>query len=31
MPFTLHDTPSPTPEQVTAAREVFRAHGLNAV
>ncbi|MFF6841965.1 pyruvate formate-lyase-activating protein [Streptomyces tanashiensis] len=31
MPFTLHDTPSPTPEQVTSAREVFRAHGLNAV
>ncbi|MFJ3097011.1 pyruvate formate-lyase-activating protein [Streptomyces hydrogenans] len=31
MPFTLHDTPSPTPEQVATVREVFRSHGLNAV
>ncbi|MFE9043208.1 pyruvate formate-lyase-activating protein [Streptomyces sp. NPDC012421] len=31
MPFTLHDTPSPDPEQVAAVREVFRGHGLNAV
>ncbi|MEU7701185.1 pyruvate formate-lyase-activating protein [Streptomyces sp. NPDC039028] len=31
MPFTLHDTPSPTPERVAEVREVFRAHGLNAV
>ncbi|MFJ2058003.1 pyruvate formate-lyase-activating protein [Streptomyces sp. NPDC087908] len=31
MPFTLHDTPSPTPEQVAEVREVFRAHGLHAV
>ncbi|MGW9438838.1 pyruvate formate-lyase-activating protein [Streptomyces sp. NPDC055607] len=31
MPFTLHDTPSPTPEQLAGVREVFRAHGLNAV
>ncbi|MFD5328300.1 pyruvate formate-lyase-activating protein [Streptomyces sp. NPDC127092] len=30
-PFTLHDTPSPTPEQVAAAREIFRSHGLYAV
>ncbi|CAM5241050.1 hypothetical protein GCM10010230_27390 [Streptomyces narbonensis] len=30
-PFTLHDTPSPTPEQVAAAREVFLSHGLHAV
>ncbi|MEU3609079.1 pyruvate formate-lyase-activating protein [Streptomyces sp. NPDC035033] len=30
-PFTLHDTPSPGPEQVAAVREVFRAHGLDAV
>ncbi|MFF8510951.1 pyruvate formate-lyase-activating protein [Streptomyces sp. NPDC015492] len=31
MPFTLHDTPSPTRERVAEVREVFRAHGLNAV
>lgn len=31
MPFTLHDTPPPTPGQIAAAREVFQAHGLNAV
>ncbi len=31
MPFTLHDTPSPTPERLAGVREVFRAHGLNAV
>ncbi|MFF9069766.1 pyruvate formate-lyase-activating protein [Streptomyces sp. NPDC014891] len=31
MPFTLHDTPSPAPERVAEVREVFRAHGLNAV
>ncbi|MFE6788149.1 pyruvate formate-lyase-activating protein [Streptomyces sp. NPDC057677] len=31
MPFTLHDTPSPTPGQVAEVREVFRAHGLHAV
>ncbi|MEU8889384.1 pyruvate formate-lyase-activating protein [Streptomyces sp. NPDC048442] len=30
-PFTLHDTPSPGPEQVTAAREIFEGHGLYAV
>lgn len=30
-PFTLHDTPSRTPGQVAAAREVFTAHGLHAV
>ncbi|MFI6639362.1 pyruvate formate-lyase-activating protein [Streptomyces sp. NPDC050504] len=30
-PFTLHDTPSPTPGQVAAAREVFAAHGLRAI
>ncbi|WMX46581.1 pyruvate formate-lyase-activating protein [Streptomyces roseicoloratus] len=30
-PFTLHDTPSPTPEQVAATREIFRSHGLYAV
>ncbi|WP_405854320.1 hypothetical protein OG361_16610 [Streptomyces sp. NBC_00090] len=30
-PFTLHDTPSPTPEQVTEVREVFLSHGLYAV
>ncbi|MFC9592832.1 hypothetical protein ACFTUC_23960 [Streptomyces sp. NPDC056944] len=30
-PFTLHDTPSPTPGQVAAAREMFQAHGLTAV
>ncbi|MER5206623.1 pyruvate formate-lyase-activating protein [Streptomyces sp. NPDC002825] len=30
-PFTLHDTPSPAPEQVAAAREVFQSHGLHAV
>ncbi|MBD0840740.1 pyruvate formate-lyase-activating protein [Streptomyces sp. TRM68416] len=31
MPFTLHDTPCPTPEQTTLARSVFTAHGLYAV
>ncbi|WP_371653217.1 MULTISPECIES: hypothetical protein [unclassified Streptomyces] len=32
-PFTLHDTPSPSPspEEVAAARAVFAAHGLRAV
>lgn len=30
-PFALHDTPSPTPAQVTSAREIFAAHGLQAV
>ncbi|MFF0740939.1 pyruvate formate-lyase-activating protein [Streptomyces sp. NPDC004111] len=29
--FTLHDTPSPGPEQVAAAREIFTAHGLYAI
>ncbi|MFG2822946.1 pyruvate formate-lyase-activating protein [Kitasatospora sp. NPDC048365] len=29
--FTLADTPSPTVEQVGAARDVFAAHGLNAI
>ncbi|MEU3979483.1 pyruvate formate-lyase-activating protein [Streptomyces sp. NPDC026672] len=31
MPFTLHDTPSPTAEQTARARDVFTAHGLYAV
>ncbi|MFI8502115.1 pyruvate formate-lyase-activating protein [Streptomyces sp. NPDC085524] len=31
MEFTLHDTPSPTPEQVAGAKAVFAAHGLKAV
>ncbi|MFD3758470.1 pyruvate formate-lyase-activating protein [Streptomyces sp. NPDC058622] len=31
MPFTLHDTPSPTVEQVAAAKDVFAARGLTAV
>ncbi|WP_299537779.1 pyruvate formate-lyase-activating protein [uncultured Streptomyces sp.] len=31
MPFALHDTPSPSPEQVAAARARFEAHGLYAV
>ncbi|MGW2838397.1 pyruvate formate-lyase-activating protein [Streptomyces sp. NPDC001493] len=30
-PFTLHDTPSPTPEQVASARAAFASHGLHAV
>lgn len=30
-PFTLHDTPSPEPEQTAAARAIFAAHGLKAV
>ncbi|MFI1175255.1 pyruvate formate-lyase-activating protein [Streptomyces melanogenes] len=30
-PFTLHDTPSPTPDELAAARAVFTAHGLHAV
>ncbi|MFD8483987.1 pyruvate formate-lyase-activating protein [Kitasatospora sp. NPDC059673] len=29
--FTLADTPTPTPEQVQAARDIFAAHGLRAV
>lgn len=29
--FTLHDTPSPGPDQVAAAREIFIAHGLYAI
>ncbi|WP_409058203.1 pyruvate formate-lyase-activating protein [Streptomyces sp. SYP-A7185] len=29
--FTLRDTPSPTPAQVAAAREIFAAQGLTAV
>ncbi|MER5181853.1 pyruvate formate-lyase-activating protein [Streptomyces sp. NPDC002896] len=29
--FPLHDTPSPTPEQVAAARQLFEAQGLRAV
>ncbi|WP_306323041.1 MULTISPECIES: pyruvate formate-lyase-activating protein [unclassified Streptomyces] len=29
--FTLHDTPSPTPEQVAAAKSIFESHGLTAV
>ncbi|KOV57536.1 pyruvate formate-lyase-activating protein [Streptomyces sp. MMG1121] len=31
MPFTLHDTPSPTAGQTARARDVFAAHGLHAV
>ncbi|MFE5483791.1 hypothetical protein [Streptomyces sp. NPDC056527] len=31
MPFTLHETPSPTPEQMAEARALFRYHGLNAI
>ncbi|MFD7555454.1 MULTISPECIES: pyruvate formate-lyase-activating protein [unclassified Streptomyces] len=31
MEFTLHDTPSPTPEQVAEAKAVFAAQGLKAV
>ncbi|MEU6374296.1 pyruvate formate-lyase-activating protein [Streptomyces sp. NPDC046909] len=30
-PFALHDTPSPTPEQVSLARSIFETHGLRAV
>ncbi|MFD3511868.1 pyruvate formate-lyase-activating protein [Streptomyces sp. NPDC058657] len=30
-PFTLHDTPSPGPDQVAAARAIFQRHGLYAV
>ncbi|WP_236244294.1 pyruvate formate-lyase-activating protein [Streptomyces sp. CC210A] len=30
-PFTLHGTPTPTPDQVAAARAVFSARGLTAV
>ncbi|MFF2326864.1 MULTISPECIES: pyruvate formate-lyase-activating protein [unclassified Streptomyces] len=30
-PFTLHDTPSPTPEEVASAREIFASRGLRAV
>lgn len=29
--FTLRDTPSPTPEQVAAAKKIFEAQGLKAV
>ncbi|MCX5200652.1 pyruvate formate-lyase-activating protein [Streptomyces sp. NBC_00237] len=29
--FTLHDTPSPGPAEVAAAREIFQGHGLYAV
>ncbi|MEV8018366.1 hypothetical protein AB0O76_18915 [Streptomyces sp. NPDC086554] len=29
--FTLRDTPSPTPEQVAAAKKIFAAQGLKAV
>lgn len=31
MDFTLRDTPSPTPEQIEAARSIFAEHGLKAV
>jgi pyruvate formate lyase activating enzyme len=31
MDFTLRDTPSPTPQQIAGAREVFAAEGLHAV
>ncbi|MEV6574367.1 pyruvate formate-lyase-activating protein [Streptomyces sp. NPDC051577] len=31
MKFTLHDTPSPTAEQVTEAKAIFSARGLMAV
>lgn len=31
MPFTQHDTPSPTAAQVDAAKAVFEARGLTAV
>ncbi|WCD86927.1 Pyruvate formate-lyase 1-activating enzyme [Streptomyces xanthophaeus] len=31
MPFTLHDTPSPTAGQVAGAKAVFEAQGLTAV
>ncbi|MEU7180814.1 pyruvate formate-lyase-activating protein [Streptomyces celluloflavus] len=31
MDFTLRDTPSPSPQQLAAAREVFAGHGLMAV
>ncbi|MCH0562214.1 MULTISPECIES: pyruvate formate-lyase-activating protein [unclassified Streptomyces] len=30
-PFLLHDTPSPTPEQIARARSIFTGHGLYAV
>ncbi|MFE5092799.1 pyruvate formate-lyase-activating protein [Streptomyces sp. NPDC056638] len=30
-PFTLHDTPSPTPEQTASVREIFTSRGLRAV
>ncbi|MEV0094887.1 pyruvate formate-lyase-activating protein [Streptomyces sp. NPDC050738] len=29
--FTLHDTPSPTPDQVAAAKKIFAGHGLQAI
>ncbi|MEU9862826.1 pyruvate formate-lyase-activating protein [Streptomyces sp. NPDC047971] len=31
MPFTLHDTPSPSPDRIAEARALFRSHGLNAI
>ncbi|MGW8328324.1 pyruvate formate-lyase-activating protein [Streptomyces sp. NPDC055897] len=31
MNFTLHDTPSPAPEALTAARDIFTSHGLTAI
>ncbi|MEU8774699.1 pyruvate formate-lyase-activating protein [Streptomyces sp. NPDC048606] len=31
MPFTLHDTPSPSAAQLTEAKAIFAAHGLTAV
>jgi pyruvate formate lyase activating enzyme len=31
MPFSLRDTPSPTPEQTVMAKDIFTAHGLKAV
>ncbi|WP_329121431.1 pyruvate formate-lyase-activating protein [Streptomyces sp. NBC_01465] len=29
--FTLHDTSSPTPDQVAAAKSIFAGHGLQAI
>ncbi|WP_405762051.1 MULTISPECIES: hypothetical protein [unclassified Streptomyces] len=31
MPFTLHDTPAHTAQQVARAKAVFEAQGLTAV
>ncbi|MFE4862439.1 pyruvate formate-lyase-activating protein [Streptomyces sp. NPDC056670] len=31
MNFTLHDTRSPAPEALTAARDIFTSHGLTAI